>query len=548
MAEDTSMAEMLQALTGVMQGLALRQTTPAPKIKLQKFKGPPRAPGEPSLKEWLDDFAVYAKRYRLEGKDKAQALIDHLVGVVKEEVLCRDLSVREDFDQLVDVLNSLFGPAESVQSLSAEFHTRTQREGEGLADYSRVLMRLYSRMEKAASSTDERRALELLRDSSLKENFVRGVRDTGIKRELRRIEMASKGKKFLEMREEVLDLFRDQEPSTKVKVQEALVATPSTTERNEVRELKDDLSSLTRQVSELVEAVKNLQRNSGGQKEYSGGQKEWQGRKLICYNCGEKGHHRNDCSSSRRCFSCKMPGHLKKDCPLNKSTENTRENSQANISLIQGQKEGSVDPLIKRLVSRSPKSVVTIGGLDIGCVLDSGAETSIIPASVYHEQLKVHLGELHSMSGLFLDIVGIGGIDIPIEGYIEVPIHLEGHSLLGSFMIAADRACHNATATTPEYPVLIGCNIFDTIGPSGLIDVLKSAKQKVNEKTAASCSPIPVQTGCVEVLQPFSIRRVRCQIETDVHPSPIGEILVRDTSCPVYAINAIEGCQEPDGE
>lgn len=60
------------------------------------------------------------------------------------------------------------------------------------------------------------------------------------------------------------------------------------------------------------------------------------------------------------------------------------ENPQAKISLVQGQKEVSGDPLLRRLVAPSPKSVVTIGGIELGCVLDSGAETSIIPASVYH--------------------------------------------------------------------------------------------------------------------------------------------------------------------
>lgn len=49
--------------------------------------------------------------------------------------------------------------------------------------------------------------------------------------------------------------------------------------------------------------------------------------------------------------------------------------------------------------------------------------------------MQMHHGELQSRSGLFLDIVGIGGIEIPIEGYIEVTIQLEGISPIGSFMI-----------------------------------------------------------------------------------------------------------------
>ena len=36
------MAEMLQSLTGVLQSLTVQQTPHTPKVKLQKFKGPPR--------------------------------------------------------------------------------------------------------------------------------------------------------------------------------------------------------------------------------------------------------------------------------------------------------------------------------------------------------------------------------------------------------------------------------------------------------------------------------------------------------------------------
>ena len=42
-------------------------------------------------------------------------------------------------------------------------------------------MRLYTRMEQAAQSEDEKKALNLLRDSSLKESFVRGVREQWVK-------------------------------------------------------------------------------------------------------------------------------------------------------------------------------------------------------------------------------------------------------------------------------------------------------------------------------------------------------------------------------
>ena len=42
-------------------------------------------------------------------------------------------------------------------------------------------MRLYSRMEQVAPGSKERTALEVLRDNSLKEAFVRGVREPWVR-------------------------------------------------------------------------------------------------------------------------------------------------------------------------------------------------------------------------------------------------------------------------------------------------------------------------------------------------------------------------------
>ena len=38
------------------------------------------------------------------------------------------------------------------------------------------------------------------------------------------------------------------------------------------------------------------------------------------------------------------------------------------------------------LVSKSPVAQVCIGDILVGCVLDTGADTSLIPSSFYHEK------------------------------------------------------------------------------------------------------------------------------------------------------------------
>ena len=56
-----------------------------------------------------------------------------------------------------------------------------------LAEYSRVLIRLYQRIEGAAPTVAERQALAVLGDGAPKHQFAVGVREALVRRELRRL-------------------------------------------------------------------------------------------------------------------------------------------------------------------------------------------------------------------------------------------------------------------------------------------------------------------------------------------------------------------------
>ena len=63
-------------------------------------------------------------------------------------------------------------------------------QGSRLADFSSSLIRLYDRMESAAS-IDESEALAQMKDSTLKERFITGVKDQHCQRELRRTALSN---------------------------------------------------------------------------------------------------------------------------------------------------------------------------------------------------------------------------------------------------------------------------------------------------------------------------------------------------------------------
>ena len=93
------------------------------------------------------------------------------------QAMCQPEEVRRDFGALVSALRRRFGPWETVGSLRTEFYARMQSEGETLAEYSRVIIRLYQRIEGAAPTVAQRRALALIGDDALRHQFVVGVRD-----------------------------------------------------------------------------------------------------------------------------------------------------------------------------------------------------------------------------------------------------------------------------------------------------------------------------------------------------------------------------------
>ena len=215
MADDRIMELIAQsnAMLTITLANAIQQSRapPVPTVKLTRFLGHPRHAGDPTISQWLKTFETYARQAGVANADRAMTIFDHLGGCARDEVLCHPEAVRLNCESWVRLLTLRFGPTEP--SLGTTFHARLQMDGETLADYSRVLMRLHSRMEKAAVTRAEEEALVLLRDNALKEQFVRGVKEHSVRHELRRITLGSADQSFLVMRDEVLSLLGDHSES-----------------------------------------------------------------------------------------------------------------------------------------------------------------------------------------------------------------------------------------------------------------------------------------------------------------------------------------------
>ena len=117
--------------------------------------------------------------------------------------------------------------------------------------------------------------------------------------------------------------------------------------------------------------------------------------------------------------------------------------------------------LREKLISSSPTAEIVMGGVTTKCILDSGAETSLITWSFYEKHLVNKVGSLRPV-GKFIRLTGANDLDIPIKGYLEIPITIFGLTITSCFLVRDD-----SSGPSPErrkvYPVLLGCNILRTL-------------------------------------------------------------------------------------
>ena len=213
-----SNAALADTLAKAFQSLKF---TRAPKLKLSKLYGPPERSGDITLHEWVEELDSYCRQLELGAEEQLGVAIDHLGGVAKDEVLCTPVKERDTLVKVISVLWRIFGPSETIASLTSALYTRSQLNDETLSEFSRALIQIQERMEQVAEGA-ELTALQLMRDEVLKERFVQGASDPTIRRELRRMQIEKPELTFYTFREHVLELFPDeQKAARKTRVREA---------------------------------------------------------------------------------------------------------------------------------------------------------------------------------------------------------------------------------------------------------------------------------------------------------------------------------------
>ena len=215
-----------------------------------------------------------------------------------------------------------------------------------------------------------------------------------------------------------------------------------------------------------------------------------------------------------------------------------------------------VDEVLSKLVQSSPKASVVVAGVQTMCVLDTGAETSLISASFYRENLAEKMGRVKPV-GTYLRVFGAGGLEVPIEGYIEVPLCIYNSTVVAHFLVVKDPS--NAKFMQGQCPVLLGCNVLrllkDLVIEPGHRDAeawsltlqwYKHTRGNDQQQThdsstyMASGKNVPVRTGrTATTIFPREVRSIPCYVRAQPDTFKGCTVLVESLSRGVD-----EGCTE----
>lgn len=253
-----------------------------------------------NIVEWVEEVQACVRARHLSSAEKALFIYDHLEGEAREEIKYRSQEEREDPDQILDILQELYGCTRSYVSLQEEFFSRRQQEGETLQEFSHVLMCLMNRVVKKAPH------ILLNKDVLLRDQFVEHVSDCSLRRELKQFVRGHPAATLINVRSEAIRWEQEGVPGggrgrshsvpPVLGFQHTVQGSHSSHSRagnfslsSELVELKEILSSQQEQLNQLTRSLAAL--NNAPRPQINRRQQP-----VICRRCQQPGHFARECN------------------------------------------------------------------------------------------------------------------------------------------------------------------------------------------------------------------------------------------------------------
>lgn len=177
---------------------------------------------------------------------------------------------------------------------------------------------------------------------------------------------------------------------------------------------------------------------------------------------------------------------------------------------------------LAKAVGICPETSVKLNGVEVWCLLDTGAQVSTITESFYRNH-ALQLGNLVDITDI-LSLSAANGGEIPYLGYIECNLQALGHTFKDmGFLVVKDPINEVVGQRKRKVPGVIGSNVFKSMGDT-LID-----KDDISEtwgqilalykETTPYKSNIRIPSNHTVIIPAGTVKIVEAQTK----PSPIGK-------------------------